>query len=137
MLFNSNEQFYMYTKAKTFNDHESATKIMKEKSPGKQKQIGDDRNIANFKKSVWRERCIGVMTIGLKAKFDQNPRLKQFLIKTDQTFLVEANPKNPYWGAGLALRDQKMWKKNSWVGKASNHLGSLLTELRREYNRLT
>ena len=136
-LFNSNEQYYMYMKCKTFNDHETAEKIMKEKRPGLQKKLGDDIKVANFNKTVWRDRCNDIMSTGLRAKFDQNPKLKQFLMNTNNTFLVEASPKDFYWGAGLSLRDPKLWQRNTWVGKASNHMGRLLSELRRDYNRLT
>ena len=37
MVFNCNEQYYMYKKAKTFNDHTTAAKILKEKDPKEQK----------------------------------------------------------------------------------------------------
>ena len=39
------------------------------------------------------------MKVGLQAKFDQNLKLKQFLLDTGTTILVDANPKDKYWGA--------------------------------------
>ena len=74
--FNCNEQYYVYKKAKTCKHHDSAAQIMKERDPAKQKSLGRDENISNFKKSTWRERCNDIMQIGLKSKFDQNSRLK-------------------------------------------------------------
>ena len=64
---------------------------MKEKDPGKQKGLGKDKNIANFNETVWRQRCQEVMKVGLQAKFDQNPELKQFLLGTGINILIEAN----------------------------------------------
>ena len=76
------------------------------------------------------------MEEGLKHKFGQNPRLKQFLLATETTVLLEANPKDKFWGVGMSLRNPNIWKKNSWHGKAQNHLGRLLAELRRTYKRM-
>ena len=131
--FNCNEQFYMYEKAKVFNDSETAAQILKEKDPVLQKKLGS--NIAKFDRKVWKTKCLDIMERGLKAKFDQNPVIKNFLINTNATMLLEANPKDPYWGIGLSTYDRRTWTKNSWVGKATNHMGRLLSELRTIYNR--
>ena len=66
---------------------------------------------------------------GRKHKFDQNPRLEQFLINTGTTVLLEANPKDKFLGVGMSLRNPNIWKKNSWHGNSQNHLGRLLAEL--------
>ena len=133
--FNCNEQFYMYNKAKTFNDHITAAKILKECKPGAQKTLGKDKNISGFSKPVWRERCLDIMNRGLEAKFEQNPSLKEFLVNTGSSMLLEANPKDPYWGVGMSLYNKQIWVKNSWAGRASNHLGRLPSELRTVYKR--
>ena len=123
----------MYKKATTFKDYDSASKILKEKIPANQKNLGRRENIANYNETAWRERCIDIMETGLRSKFEQNPRLKDFLMKTGTTILVEANPGDKYWGAGIAIQNPRIWKKNPWVGEAKNHMGLLLTKLRREY----
>ena len=41
------------------------------------------------------------MEIGLKAKFEQNPIINKFLIKSGTSMLVEANPTDFYWGLAL------------------------------------
>ena len=125
----------MYNKAKTFNDHTTAAQILKESKPETQKKLGKDKNISGFSMPVWTERCLDIMNRRLEAKFEQNPGLKQFLVNTDSSMLLEANPKDPYWGVGMSLYNKQIWIKNSWAGHASKHLGRLLSELRTVYKR--
>lgn len=134
-VFNCNEQYYMSVKAQTFNDHETVKKIMKESDPGEQKKLGSDRNIAGFHETTWRNKCLEVMEIGLKAKMDQNPRIKNFLLNTGTNMLLEASPSDAYWGVKMSKYNRRIWVKNSWTGTAHNHLGRLLSELRTLYKR--
>ena len=132
-VYNCNEQFFMQQKALTFNDYVIADSIMKESNPGKQKGLG--RKITNFDQNTWNSKCLEVMKVGLQAKFSQNEKLKTFLLETGISMLLEANPKDSFWGVGLSMRDNLIWKKNSWVQNATNHLGVLLSDLRRDFNR--
>lgn len=66
----------------------------------------------------WEEVKDDVMRIGLYAKFTQNPKLKEMLVKTNDSILEEASPYDSYWGTA----------KN---GK--NMLGKLLMELRKTF----
>ena len=131
--FNCNEQFYMYSKATKFNDHVTAKKILQEKRPGQQKFLGD--HVKGFVEKIWKDCCQEVMKTGLQAKFTQNEHLKDYLLSTGNNQLVEGNPKDSYWGAGLSIHHPKIWEKNGWVGKATNHLGRLLHEIRLEIKR--
>ena len=132
-VFNCNEQFYMYEKAKTFNDHTTAETILREKDPVEQKKLGS--KIKDFKESAWRNKCLEIMERGLSAKLEQNPSIKEFLINTGTNMLVEANPRDSYWGIGSSTHDWRTWIKNSWCNKATNHMGRLLAELRTIYKR--
>lgn len=132
-LFNSNEQYYMYAKAKRFSDHESAQKIMMEKDPVQQKKLGS--NIAGFNEDRWMECCLEVMNKGLEAKFHQNEELKEFLLDTGNNYILEGNPKDKYWGTGLSIYDRRIRKSSSWVASAQNNMGKLLEEVRREIKR--
>lgn len=68
----------------------------------------------------WREVRDKVMYKGLKMKFDQNPTLKDKLLATGHTKLVEGNNWNDtYWGV--------------CKGKGKNKLGNLLMKLRETY----
>lgn len=133
IVFNCNEQYYMYEKAKAFNDHTTAANILKEKDPVEQKKLGS--KIKDYKDATWRNKCLNVMERGLKAKLDQNPSIKDFLINTGTNMLVEANPRDTYWGIGLSTYDRQTWVKNSWCNKATNHMGRLLSELRTIHKR--
>ena len=71
------------------------------------------------------------MAKGLSAKFSQNPELRQALEDTGSKTLVEANPKDTYWGAGLSLECEQVWEQHNWKGK--NMLGKLLVQLRQTF----
>ena len=62
------------------------------------------------------------------AKFSQNQELASFLTKTGTTVLVEANPTDRYWGAGIPLRDNNIFDKDKWKGQ--NKAGQVLSRVR-------
>lgn len=135
--YTSNEQFYMEQKALTFGDLETAKQIMASNDPAHQKALGRDRNIKDFKPFCWDELKLEIMRTGLEAKFGQNRDLQNFLLQTGSNVLIEANPGDKYWGAGMSSSNPRIWKKNSLSGFAHNHLGNILMDLRRELKRNT
>ena len=86
--------------------------------------------MSNFNISAWSEVCADFMKIGLQAKFQQNEHLARYLKNTGVTKLVEANPRDKFWGVGLSLWDDKIWNPDNWTGK--NMLGLLLEEIRKK-----
>ena len=70
----------------------------------------------------WEDTKNEVMYAGLKAKFTQNTNLANLLINTGDREIIEASPKDSYWG----------WGKNK---SGQNMLGKLLMRLRGELNR--
>ena len=130
ITYNCNEQFYFDRKAQIFNDNVTGDRILREKDPGRQKQLSKD--IQNVDNDRWKQVCQEIMKQGLYAKFTQNPQLKEFLLDTGTNTLVECNRNDKYWGIGMAINDPKAFKKNSWLGSAENQLGILLMEIRRE-----
>ncbi len=69
------------------------------------KRLSDGLN-RKINVNVWMDTLENkVMLDGVKAKCSQNSHLKEFLIKTDEKVLVEANPKDAYWSSGLATKD--------------------------------
>ena len=125
--FSTVEQFFMHQKAMFFKDTTSAVKILSTSSPKDAKTLG--RSVKNFNISAWNEVCVDFMKTGLHAKFHQNDHLARFLKNTGDTKLVEANPRDKYWGVGLSLQDDKIWSPDNWAGK--NTLGLLLEEIRK------
>ena len=71
------------------------------------------------------------MKEGLYHKFAKNPTLKEKLLATAQSVLVECNPADSFWSCGLNLSDwQIICNPGKWPG--ANMLGVLLMEVREE-----
>lgn len=66
----------------------------------------------------------------MHAQFSQNPHLKQELLSTAGTTLVEASPRDRIWGIGLGANNPKALDRKTWRG--TNWLGQALTEVREE-----
>ena len=77
----------MYQKALHCNDRANALKILNTTDPGECKAIGKTVKIPDLK--VWEEEREGVMYTGCIAKFEQNSDLKDFLLSTKDTKLIE------------------------------------------------
>jgi ribA/ribD-fused uncharacterized protein len=124
--YNCGEQYMMYKKAITFNDTEIAYKILHEDSPKKQKQLG--RLVKNFNPKKWDIIKYELVKNGLREKFNQNPELKEYLLKYKDYQLAEASPYDRIWGIGYldkdAIRNIQNWGENL--------LGKILTELANE-----
>ena len=124
--FISSEQCYMYQKAVYFSDNETAQKILQCKSPVQAKFFG--KHIHNYDPKKWKAVQDECMFQAMYAKFSQNPELASFLRNTGTTDLVEANPTDRYWGAGIPLRDKNIFDKNKWKGQ--NKAGQVLSRVR-------
>src|SRR5574343_763148 len=108
--FPSVENAYQY--AKSFTRPEEFTTI----SPGEAKRLG--RKIPATKD--WEDRKLNVMETLLRMKFAAHDGLREKLLKTGDTKLVEGNTwGDTFWGV--------------CNGKGSNHLGRLLMLIREEY----
>jgi ribA/ribD-fused uncharacterized protein len=94
----------MHQKAVLSKDNKIAQQILQTNDPVKAKQLG--KNIQNFSLSTWRERCLDIMCTGLRQKFTQNQRHKDFLIATGNSTIVEASPHDNFWGVGKSLFDR-------------------------------
>lgn len=97
--FNCVEQFMMFAKAKLFRDESTAQQILAAPHPREQKALG--RKVANYDDAVWCERRGRIVAHGCYAKFSQNPQLRDALLATAGTILVEASPYDRIWGVGL------------------------------------
>ena len=73
---------------------------------------------------------IAIVTAGSRAKFAQNATLRQALLDTVGTELVEASPFDRIWGIGLAATDARATDPSQWRGQ--NLLGKILTRVRDE-----
>jgi len=116
-------------KAILFNDMESYRKIMESNSPREQQKLG--RLVKNFDQKIWDANKVGIVTLGNIFKFSQNEELKQILLSTKGTILVEASPFDKIWGVGLGVEDPNITNMSKWKGE--NLLGYILTNVRDFY----
>lgn len=123
--FNSVEQF-MFCKAKLFGDEAIATKILAASHPRDQKALG--RRVQGYDDRVWSQRRPRIVAHGCYAKFSQNAQLRESLMATGNTLLVEASPYDRIWAVGLAENDPRVLDPRQWKGQ--NLLGLALQEVR-------
>lgn len=127
-LFATTEQAFMWEKAIFFNDHESASKILKEENPAKAKKLG--REVKNFDDSKWSKVCYEIMYKINYEKYFQNTRLKNILLQTENKILAETNFHDTRWAIGLSADDDRVLDESQWQGE--NLLGKVLMQIRQE-----
>jgi ribA/ribD-fused uncharacterized protein len=128
IVYKTAEHYMMVSKAKVFKDNEMIEKIVACETPKEAKAFG--RQIANFDAAVWDQHKYQVVVKANVLKFSQNPELKQFLLSTGNTVIVEASPRDLIWGIGLGEHNPKSQNPNTWRGR--NLLGFALMEARDE-----
>ena len=109
------EQYIMEQKALLFKDKTCATKIMESESTPEIKDLG--KKVQGFNRQEWENKAPNILEKGLRAKFQQNPKLKKFLIATTDTTLVEASRFDTYWGIGRHLYERDIFKNKEAWGK--------------------
>ena len=88
-------------------------------SPSEAKKFGREVFMTKEELKHWEETRITRMTEVVRAKFNQNPELRDLLVQTFPLELVEGNNWNDrFWGA--------------CGGKGENHLGKILMKIRAE-----
>ena len=124
--YNCAEQYMMAEKARLFGDEETRNEILEASDPSIIKKLG--RKVANFNPEVWDEKSIEVVYNGNLHKFGQNERLKEFLLSTGESTLVEASPYDKIWGVGKSEKERDINIPHFWKGE--NRLGFILMEVR-------
>lgn len=121
------EQFMMAQKANLFGDEESMIKIINETNPANIQKLG--RLVKNFDPVKWDKFKYYIVVNGNIRKFEQNPKLKEYLLSTDDSILVEASPYDKIWGVGISEDNDDIWYPEYWKGQ--NLLGFALMEVRK------
>lgn len=116
----------MYSKAIKFSDTDSAQKILSEKNPGLQKELG--KKIAGFDSKEWVESLDPILIQGLTAKFNQNDFCKNFLKSTGDKKIGEAC-RDKVYGIGMDLRNENVLNTALWC-KEGNAMGKCLETVR-------
>ena len=154
--FISNEQFMMFSKAKTFGDEVTSKKILVLNNQGIAKRFlsgeitsedivaneslskgwsalmvkikGLGREVKGYEEEVWSRKREKVVLFGARLKFTQNESLKNKLLATGESLMIEASPYDKIWGAGLSESDPLILDKKNWKGE--NLLGKVLMSVR-------
>ena len=120
------EQYMMSHKAKLFGDDEIKQQILFCQDPKKIKALG--QKVQNFDEAIWGKAKYSIVLNGNYLKFSQNPKLKDFLLKTGNEILVEASPYDSVWGIKMSESNQDAQNPLKWRGQ--NLLGFALMEVR-------
>ncbi len=108
------EHFYQ---AQKYAGTEAAERIRRAESPAKARKAGQDRSLAP--RADWDAAKLDVMRRAVRAKFEQNRRIREQLLATGDEELIHESSSDAYWGRN---RD----------GVGENWLGEILAEVRRE-----
>jgi ribA/ribD-fused uncharacterized protein len=96
-----NEQWYFAKRAELMGDDAIHNKVMAQSNPKEMMRYG--RKAHNYNNINVEAAETATMTRGVREKFDQNPRLKDFLISTQKTKIGESCMSNKRWGTGFYL----------------------------------
>ena len=124
--YHTAEQYMMASKALLFKDDDVYKEIMAANNPHDYKKLG--RKVRGFEPELWDSKKSEIVVEGNKAKFSQNPDLKEFLLSTEDAILVEAIPYDKIWGIGLDRETALKGSVDQWQGE--NLLGCALMEVR-------
>ena len=127
------EQYMMAGKAQLFGDSEIREQILKCNVPKQIKALG--RKVRSFDQKVWDKFKYAIVLGGNWCKFSQNRDLREFLLSTGDSVLVEASPYDNIWGISLAASSPEAQNPVQWRGQ--NLLGFALMEVRDELRRVT
>ena len=126
VTYKTSEHWMMAQKALLFHDKDTFKRIIACNKPGEAKELG--RQVANFDEQIWEEKKFDIVKLGNFYKFSQNPKLADYLLKTDTRILVEASPIDTIWGIGLSQDSEDIGNMYAWRGQ--NLLGFVLMEVR-------
>jgi ribA/ribD-fused uncharacterized protein len=124
--FPTAEHYMMWRKARLFGDSHVERQLLADESPAVAKQLG--RNVRNFRSEVWDRHRFDVVVQGSIAKFEQNERLRGYLLETHDCILAEASPVDNIWGIGFEATDPRAKDPLLWTGLSL--LGFALMQVR-------
>jgi hypothetical protein len=120
------EHYMMAEKAKLFGDEEMRQRILAADGPGAAKSLG--RKVAGFDEETWTKHRFEIVVAGNLAKFGQHEQLGEYLRTTGTKVLVEASPRDRFWGIGMGKTNAQVENPSQWKGL--NLLGFALMEVR-------
>ena len=127
-VYNSSEQYTMACKARLFADIVAFEKIMTETDVARVKQLG--RGVTNFNQDIWDANKVNIIRKANKLKFHADSTFRQALMATKDRIIVEANPNDLVYSAGLSPDDKDLENPLMWKGE--NILGFVLMNIREQ-----
>ena len=126
--FKTAEHYMMYRKAILFGDIDGiSSQILDAPTPKVVKSLG--RKIKGFNESLWNAHKYEIVLMGNLLKFSQNNELREYLLSSNDSILVEASPFDRIWGIGYNAQDA-MENIENW---GENLLGVALMDVRSFY----
>lgn len=121
LYFRTAEHYMMYEKAILFDDQEIAEKMIQTEEPRQVKRMG--KLVKNFNQAIWDKEKFDIVLRGNWYKFSSDTFLREELLSTKNTVLVEASPTDIVWGIGRGttypfLRDFDTWRGENLLGFA-------------------
>lgn len=123
----SAEMFMMYAKAITFEDRDTAEKILSATSPAACKALG--RKVKNFDETIWENVAPSIVILGNYYKFLNEP-MRHELLKTGDAALVEASSWDKKWGTGMSPEKTEMYILEHGKVPGRNLLGKCIMKAR-------
>lgn len=123
----------MEQKAALFGDEEIRQQILECRDPRQIQALG--RKVRGFDQTLWDKAKYSIVLNGNWCKFSQSRDLKEFLLSTGDSVLVEASPYDAIWGIRVSADSPDAQNPLKWRGQ--NLLGFALMEVRDELRRVT
>lgn len=122
------EHYMMAEKARVFGDQAALNEILTSETPKGAKACG--RKVQGFDNAVWQQHREDIVLRASLAKFGSDQTLRDYLVGTGDSVLVEASPPDQIWGIGMAQDNPSAKKPSQWKGL--NLLGFALMRARAE-----
>lgn len=126
--FNSVEHFLALKRAQLSKDEDIIQQARNARDPSIAKAILN--TLKQDHPQEWKQQAPLLAKEALRAKFDQNPPMADYLCSTQPLYLGEAST-NPIWGIGLQLDNADVLDRSKWI-KSGNLLGRTLMQIRNE-----
>ena len=126
IVYKTAAHWMMARKALLFGDRDTFKKILVAERPEEVRALS--QYIKGFDELKWVEWRYEIVKEGNFHKFNQNKKLRAYLLNTGDSILVETNPVDEVWGIGLTP-DSK-FLKNPYAWNGLNLLGFALMEVR-------
>lgn len=126
--FGSVEHFLAFKRAQLSEDEALIQRARNARDPSEAKTVLNILKQDHPKE--WQNQAPSLAKEAVRAKFNQNPRMADYLCSTQPLYLGEAST-NPVWGTGLQLDDADTLDRSKWI-KSGNLLGKTLMQIRNE-----